>query len=173
MESNKVFIAGIIHVGYEASTNDFTNDIHIAQSMERIILNPQPYTAFRFNHSALNEDDYKRSTFSERQRAVEGGRPLHEWFLARKEKEKFFIVRKIHIKTNNAKNFRQNLVVLEGSIDGEPTYMTVNNHSYKPIQVKRMVNSGIQPHISSHTLEQSLKIPVKAYRFTSSKLFSY
>ena len=169
----KSFIASIVHVGYEASTNDFINDINITQSMDRIILNPRPYTAFRFNHSALSEGRYKQCTPSQRQYAVNDGRTLNEWFLARRGKEKFFIVKKIHIKTNNVKDFWQNLVVLEGSIDGEPTYMTANKHNYKPIQVKRMVNSGLQPHISSHTLDEFLKIPVKAYRFTADERFSY
>lgn len=177
MEVNKMFIASIVHVGYEASGEDVKKSIvdvvDVVVNLEKSVLNPRPYTAFRFNHSALCEEDIRRFShdkqFSQEQKrlAVEGGKPLYEWFSARREKEKLFIVKKIHVKANNVKDFWKNLVVLEGHIDGEPTYMTVNKHDFKPIQVKRMVNSNAQPHISSHILEPTLQIPVKAYCFTT------
>jgi hypothetical protein len=121
---------------------------------EVLKLRRRPYTAIKYNTSS----GWYRANDSENKSDA-----IKSWFSSRINKPMNAYINFLFIDP------KKKVVVAQGTIDGQHTYITISqqDHKFRPIQVKKMANTGKLG--AQHRLDAAIVVPCRVYAYTNKK----
>src|SRR3972149_7026964 len=129
------------------TTTKGKNNPKVIETSVFLALKEKPYTCIVYPQNGKSEN-------------------VSAWFMSKKNdgNEHFFFLRNLIV------DYKQGVMVGEGTIDGEPTYITLTKQEYnnlRPIEIKKTINKGKLG--TKIPLEEPLKIKVMPCAFIQGK----